>query len=51
MVAHRPGTRTERSEGEDLEALPQTLLSPFLEEGSKNPKNFTEKGIPPTNAP
>ena len=51
MVAHHPGTRTERSEGEDLGTPSQTLLSPFLEGGSKNPKNFTEKGIPPTEAP
>ena len=26
--------------GEDLGTLSQTLLRPFLEEGSKNPKNF-----------
>ena len=25
---------------EDLGTLSQTLLRPFLEEGSKNPKNF-----------
>ena len=40
MVAHHPGTRTERNEGEDLGTPSQTLLRPFLEEGSKNPKNF-----------
>ena len=51
MVAHHPGTRTERSEGEDLGALPQTPPKPFLEERFRNPKNFTEKGIPPTEAP
>ena len=38
-------------EAEDLGALPQTPPKPFLEERFRNPKNFTEKGIPPTNAP
>ena len=35
--------------GEDLGALPQTPPKPFLEERFRNPKNFPEKGIPPTN--
>ena len=38
-------------EAEDLGALPQTPPKPFLEERFRNPKNFTEKGIPPTEAP
>ena len=49
IVALRNRTQTERSEGEDLGALPQTPPKPFLEERFRNPKNFTEKGIPPTN--
>ena len=31
----------------DLGTLSQTLPKPFLEERFRNPKNFTEKGIPP----
>ena len=30
----------ESTNAEDLGTLSQTLLRPFLEEGSKNPKNF-----------
>ena len=37
----------ESTNAEDLGALPQTPPKPFLEERFRNPKNFTEKGIPP----
>ena len=36
---------------EDLGALPQTLPNPFLKERVRDPKNFPEKGVPPSNGP
>ena len=51
IAALRDRAQTERSEGEDLGAPPQTPPKPFLEERFRNPKNFPEKGIPPTEVP
>ena len=47
----RLSTPFRKKSGVDLGALPQTPPKPFLEERFRNPKNFTEKGIPPTEAP